>query len=312
MGILKSDKLQEANRTLLAAYETFATTIESRVEALCSVETVPTEAYSFPFFSGLPDARPWLGERQFKDGEIKEINGKCIPWERSVAARVPDVNSGIIGKYVSRMSALGDLTARFKDSFVAALLNNGTSTSLTLEGYTKSIANYDGLACFSASHLLDDGSAHLSNLLTGSALSYANLLVAIGRMHQAKNQLGQNLGVKPKYLVVPGGALEMTARGLLNNDLINDGSNVQVTNTVKGMLELIVLPGLTSATSWFIIGEKDGMKPFGYIEYEAPSITVTDSPDSYSVYYKNEVHYGWQANADAVMGPWQFFLKAEQ
>jgi phage major head subunit gpT-like protein len=308
MGILKSDKLQEANRTLLDTYETFASTIESQVAPIVTDERVPTEAYTHAFFSGIPDPRVWIGERLVKDVQFKEINGRTYPYETTIAAKIPDINSGIIGKYISQMKDMGSKSARLRDILVARLLNNGSSTSMTVDGITKSITNYDGGATF-ATHTMDDGSPQ-SNSLTSSALTHANLLVAYNRMAGFKNDLGQTLGVTPTYLIVPN-ALYTTAKALVENEFISDGTTT-ISNVLRGTLTIVKLPELTSDTTWFLAGEKNGMKPFAFYEFEPGVVNVVDDPQSFPVHYKNEVEYGFYANVDACFGPWQLILKSAQ
>lgn len=77
--------------------------------------------------------------------------------------------------------------------------------------------------------------AHSSN----KALDADNLKAAITAMETLAGDHGRPLGISPNLLVVPK-ALRFAAQRLLNAELVNDGSGVQVTNDLAGSLELLV------------------------------------------------------------------------
>lgn len=65
------------------------------------------------------------------------------------------------------------------------------------------------------------------------------LMAAITAMRTLTGDHGRPLGIRPNLLVVPP-SLQFTAARLLNAELVNDGGGVQVSNLLKGSLNLLV------------------------------------------------------------------------
>ena len=115
---------------------------------------------------------------------------------------------------------------------------------------------YDGKTLISDKHpLVDGGSKTGSNLVTG-ALTDANLKIALKCMRETVDEAGNLISARAKKLVVPP-ALEYQAREILNSTQ-TAGTDLNNTNSVKGMLDLVVYDYLGadaggSDTAWFII-----------------------------------------------------------
>lgn len=108
----------------------------------------------------------------------------------------------------------------------------------------------DGQALFSASHVNRRGNITQSNYIT-TALSTAALETATTAMQNRKDSKGNTIVFHPDTLIVPP-ALQWKARNILEaNGSI--GNNYNDINTMKGALNLIVWPYLTSSTAWFLI-----------------------------------------------------------
>jgi hypothetical protein len=112
---------------------------------------------------------------------------------------------------------------------------------------------YDGVALFHASH---------GNLLTGgtSTLTAANLQTA--RQTIARNKFeGQYTGIRARYLVIPP-ELENTARIILESEQIfqpgaaaTPAYGIGNLNPMRGTLEIIIDPWLTSTTGWYVLAD---------------------------------------------------------
>ena len=115
---------------------------------------------------------------------------------------------------------------------------------------------YDGKTLISDKHpLVDGGSKTGSNLVTG-ALTDANLKIAMKCMRETVDEAGNLIAASAKKLVVPP-ALEYQAREILNSTQ-TAGTDLNNTNSIKGMLDLVVYDYIGAAaggsdTAWFII-----------------------------------------------------------
>lgn len=108
----------------------------------------------------------------------------------------------------------------------------------------------DGQALFSTAHTNKKGTITQSNKIT-TALSQSALETVITTMSTRKDSKGQLITFNPDTLIVPP-ALRYKARVILESDG-SIGNNNNDINTMKGALNLIVWPFLTSTTAWFVM-----------------------------------------------------------
>ncbi len=107
----------------------------------------------------------------------------------------------------------------------------------------------DALALFSTAHINRAGDITQSNKIT-TALTQASLQTVTSAMKKRKDSKGMLTSYMPTRLIVPT-ELEYTARIILETSQAV-GNNYNDINPVKGSLELVVWPYLTSATAWFV------------------------------------------------------------
>ena len=108
----------------------------------------------------------------------------------------------------------------------------------------------DAKALFATDHVNRTGTVVQSNKIT-TALNSTSLQAVISAMKKRKDMKGQIIGFNPDTLLVPTD-LEFTARAILESTQVL-GSNNNDINVVKGALNLVVWPFLTSATAWFVL-----------------------------------------------------------
>lgn len=108
---------------------------------------------------------------------------------------------------------------------------------------------YDSVPLCASNHPLVAGGT-CSNLIEGE-LSVENLKKAITMLRNVKDEGGKKVVYKATTLIVPP-ALEFKAREILNSQLIADSESNNA-NSLKGMLDIIVLDFLTSDTAWFVV-----------------------------------------------------------
>lgn len=168
---------------------------------------------------------------------------------------------------------------------------------------------YDGVAFFHASHpvnVFDTSLGTFGNTTASASLSLATLKAAKVAMRKMKAANGEPLGMEPRYLIVPPDLAEV-AKDLLENDMIIDSPDGGATfgaqtNRHKGTLKLIVSNHLTSATTWYLLGEKLGQKPWVVTKRAAPEFILRDkSSDLYATTYEVSLQVKLEAEAALLM-----------
>lgn len=111
----------------------------------------------------------------------------------------------------------------------------------------------DSKALFATDHVNRAGTVTQSNRIT-TPLSQTSLQAVISAMKTRRDSKNQIVTFTPDTLLVPP-ALEYTARVILESTQVVGSANNDV-NPVKGALNLIVWPYLTSSTAWFVLDSK--------------------------------------------------------
>jgi len=126
------------------------------------------------------------------------------------------------------------------------MLNNGTSTT----NHTCA----DGLALFSASHVLLNADTY-NNLLSPAAdLSATSLQTAIDDFEMTKSDEGRYQNIKAKYLIVnPSNAWK--AKELLSSTYDPESANNAVNTIKERNLQLIVSPQFTDTDAFVLMAE---------------------------------------------------------
>lgn len=145
---------------------------------------------------------------------------------------------------------LSDAKNRTVETTAADVLNFGFVAG---GGGMAPFAGGDGQPLFSTAHTNRAGNVVQSNKIT-APLSDVSLASVITAMKTRKDIKGQIITFQPDTLIVPS-ALEFTARRILETTGQLGGNNNDI-NVVKGALNLVVWPFLTSSTAWFVADSK--------------------------------------------------------
>jgi phage major head subunit gpT-like protein len=145
--------------------------------------------------------------------------------------------------------SLANAKNRTKEQAAADIFNYGFVAG---GGGLAKFAGGDAQALFSTTHVNRQGTITQSNKIT-TALSQTSLQAVVTAMKTRRDSKGQIISFTPKTLIVPS-ALEFTARTILETTQVL-GSNNNDINPIKGALNLVVWPFLTSTTAWFVIDD---------------------------------------------------------
>lgn len=144
--------------------------------------------------------------------------------------------------------SLANSKARTKEQSAADVFNYGFVAG---GGGLAKFTGGDSKALFATDHVNRAGTVVQSNKVT-TALTQTSLQTMISAMKKRKDSKGQIIGFNPDTLIVPS-ELEFTARVILESTQeTGTGVHSNNINPVKGALNLIVWPFLTSTTAWFI------------------------------------------------------------
>ncbi len=201
-------------------------------------------------------------------GQLEEVNELgAIPYE--------DATPGWDVTYVHRKFAKGRMVSQEmiddeKFNMIQRLPKSLATAKLrTFEQAAADVFNYgftagggglaaftggDSVALFSASHVNREGTVTQSNYVT-TALTQSSLQTAITAMKTRRDSKNQIITFQPDTLIVPP-ALEFTARIILETTQETGNNNYNNINPVKGALNLIVWPYLSSANAWFVVDSK--------------------------------------------------------
>jgi len=247
----------------------------------------------YAWLSRFPRFRKWTGDKVIKNIAAGKYFVKNEDWETTIAVQRNDIEDDRIGLYSVQARSAGQSAGELHDIIVDSLKNGGF-TQLC----------FDGQYFYDTDHLV--GGANVSNKLTValSAATTAGALASYGAARAAimafKDDEGMPLRLIPDVLEVPP-ALESVARVLCEQDKLVDNSP----NPYRGTARVVVNPGLTSATAWFLHCTKQVVKPFIVQMRKAPVFVQQVSAENDDVFMLAEYKFGAEARATGTYGFWQ-------
>lgn len=194
---------------------------------------------------------PELGAIPYEDAtpgwDVTYVHKKFAKGRMVSQEMVDDEKFNMIAKLPK---SLAESKARTKEQSAADIFNYGFTAG---GGGLARFTGGDSLALFSSAHVNRQGNVSQSNRIT-TALNSTSLAAVITAMKKRRNSKNQLIGFMPDTLLVPT-ELEFTARAILESTQVLGSANNDV-NVLKGSLNLIVWPFLSSATAWFVIDSK--------------------------------------------------------
>ena len=260
--------------------------------------TTTTNVY--PFMTGLPTLREWVGERQINNLNAKNYTLENKQFEGTIAVGKNTIEDDQWGVYNFQVDALGEAAKKYPDYLMADLLTNGQSQ-----------ACYDGQAFFDHEHpteIAGQGRTVLqSNLHTSTPLTSDNISsVRSGMMAKVGNS-GKVMGIVPNLLCVAP-QNEMKARTILQAEIIavsqGNGAAGQ-SNVLKGLVDLLVVPELANdPESWYLLDTSRSLKPFIFQNRQAAQLTSLTDLTSENVFMRKEFIFGVDMRCAAGYGLW--------
>ena len=270
--------------------------------------TIPSikEQETYPWLGSTPKMREWRAERMPKGLSEYFFTVINYDWEASIAVDRNAIDDDQYGQIVLRVKELAVEAQRFFDEMVFTLVGQGNGTTGTGYFANKTIACYDTKAMFATNH--SEGSSGTQSNKGTSALASGTLQTAITAMRRLKDDQGKPAHINPNLMVTPPD-LEFTARELLNSayypDVTTQAAPVKLAvNVLKGILDLLVTPYITSTTNWFVFDTTGVVKPLILQLRKAPEFTDLVAGTE-SAFMRKQIFYGVDWRGFSAWGNWR-------
>lgn len=256
---------------------------------------VPSSAAEedYSWLSRFPMMRKWVGEKIVKVLEAGKYTARNEDWETTIEVDRNDIEDDRLGIYNTQAQMAGDSAGELHDIIVDDL-KNGAFTSTGI----------DGQYFYDTDHEVNGASVSNKGTKALSSATRAAADASYGAARQAIMEFtddeGMPLRLVPDTLEVPP-ALEATAKTLLEADKLDDNSP----NPYKGTAKLVVNPGLTSDSAWFLHVTSKAVKPFIVQMRKRPVFVSQTSMENDDVFMKRKYKFGAEARATGVYGFWQ-------
>jgi len=259
------------------------------------VESV-TDQESYNWLGSVPAMREWVGNRQFKGLLAHDFTIVNKKYEATIEVDRETYEDEKLGLIRPRIEELAVRAAQHPDELLFTLLNAGFTTTC-----------YDGQYFFDTDHSEGDSGSQSNKVTTdfGSAAVKAGITAMMGFL----DDQGKPLGIVPDVLVVSPADLFEAREILQSTTIVIAGTAGAVTergatNTLSGMLDLIVNPHVTSGY-WALFSTRQIWKPFIFQWRIKPEFNgVTDPSDEY-VFSTDAFKYGVRSRCNAGYAMWQ-------
>ena len=252
----------------------------------------------YAWLGKFPRMRNWLGDKVVRALSAFKYTVVNDDYEATVEVDRNDIEDDNVGIYAPMAQDAGFSSKQLPDELINDIKNNAFINNC-----------YDGQYFYDTDHPVTDVngiSSSVSNKGTAalSAESFADAAASYGAARIAimkfTDDEGRSLLLVPDLLEVPP-ALEATARLICENDKFLDESP----NPYKGTAEVLVNPGLTSSTAWFLHVTNQPLKPFIYQERKAPVFVSQIDMNADDVFMRHLYKFGVEARGAAGYGLWQ-------
>lgn len=279
--------LTSANLTAL--FTTFATVYASAYKGtapwwsqIATLMPSTSESVTHGWLDRIPKLREWIGPRQVQNAKTRDRIVTNKTFELTAAVPKEKIEDDQYGVYSPLAAMFGQQAAKWPDQLLAAKI-------------VENPVGFDGVTFFNDAHptFAPDGSTYDNNLAL--PLTAANYGTARAAMMQFKGADGEPLQVMPNLLVVPP-QLEQVAREILNNEFLPSAAGTATTQNVwRGSAQLLVIPELTAATTWYLLDVRNVIKPFIFQLRQAPNFVYRNKPTDDAVFWNRELIFGVDA-----------------
>lgn len=262
--------------------------------------TSGTEVTTFPFSSFAPALRPWVGDRTLKALSLHQVSITPEHLESTFELNADKIADDQYGYFQNGIQNLAHSAVKHYELVTARAIEAVQFRS------GAAINSFDNVGFYSASHPVDmydptvtdtAGSATWANLYTSTALTYDNYRTVRAAMRSRVGSNGLVMGVTPDTLIVPP-ALEGIALQILHSEYVGvqtiNGATQAGTNSNiwKGSAKVVVVPQLSSSTTWYLADTSSPTKPLVLVERQAPKLVALYGDTDYAKFTRNSYLVG--------------------
>ncbi len=221
-----------------------------------------------------------------------------------ISIKKQDLRDNNMNGVLDIASAFGRRIEEFPQDLVYGKFMEGDQTTYL----GRSNLAYDGLAFFHDSHLTNgrnSGGGTYDNLLTGTALSAANVAVAEAALAMLPDNTGKALNQAMTHVVVPPALAQTAADIFLARTISTGGENMNSPEgrRARGLepIQIIVVPEIgTDTTIWYPISLTNGRAPM--ILQETEALHVVPLLDEDMPHVVNDNVYIWACKGEYAAG----------
>lgn len=153
---------------------------------------------------------------------------------------------------------------------------------------------------------MESGTAQ-ANVQTSKALTAENAIIALTAMSAIQDENQEPFGTVASHVLVPN-ALKYTAKIIFDPTIVGVSTDPAKV-VLKGEVEVIVLPQLTSAVTWYLLDLNQGVKPFIFQDRESLHFDSMDTDSDYEAFMRKVYYYGASARFAFGVGDWKTAYK---
>ncbi len=276
--------------------QTFFQDLATRIPSTSDSET-------YRWLGTVPQIREWGTGRITQGLRTESYSVENLKYEATIEVDRDEIADDQTGQIRLRVGELAERAATHKDFLVSQLLINGA---------TSGFDTYDGLTFFNDAHV-SGASGNQDNDLTFTAATAADPTVdefksslkqAIAQMLAFKDDQAQPMMINATGLVcVVPPTMFFTALEAVNASVISNTSNV-----LAGAAQVVALPWLSTATTWYLLKTNGVIRPFIFQDREPVEFNALAEGSEEA--FKREVFlYGVRARYRIAYGYWQFAVR---
>jgi phage major head subunit gpT-like protein len=266
-GVVRTEFFRAYNELRASDWQRFTTVVSSGA----------AEEY-YDWLRLVGDVREWIGDRVINQGVSQRYSIRNKTWEFGFyleRSAVEDDQSGQIGLAIT---AAAQRAAEHQGRLVSEVLEAGFDD-----------ACYDGVAFFSDSHPLDDGTtfSNLTDALLDAEAVQDGLETLMGAKRNDGAPWGNHVGPERTILMVPP-ALYFSALELTQHPFYDAGSAAN--NPLAGLFEVALNPYLSSDSAWYLLMTTEPLKPLVFQQRTELELTAQTDPATGDVVFRNDLY----------------------
>ena len=228
----------------------------------------------------------WVGARVINNAKLGKLTVVNRDFENTVSVPRNAIEDDQYGVYAPLIGMMGsDAENLWKKLCLEALLGNGEWA--------------DGNPFFCSGRVM--GQSTFTNAVT-TAFSKAAVETAIAAIRAWTLYGGEPGEIRPDVLLV-GPSLEASAKLVCEADLVAEGGATVSNVSPAKALKVRVSQSLVGdhANEWYVLGDKNGVKPVGIQKRKLPVLTRKDADTDDNTFMRNEYLYGVHARGEGFL-----------